>query len=437
MNQIISSLSTRSLITARCIWHVSVGVFFCLIVICGCQASLVQSAFPVQTGAKTLLTSEFEIFRGARIGLITNHSARVDSVHLVDLLHEVPDVQLVALFGPEHGLRGDAEAGATVVDALDDRTGIPIYSLYGAANRPSTEVLAELDMLVFDIQDLGVRFYTYISTMGRAMQSAAEANIPFVVLDRPNPLGGVRVDGYVRDSLHVSGVGLYPIPVQHGMTVGELARMIQGEAFLPGLEHLELKVVPMTGWTRDMLWPDTGLKWIPTSPNIPTFETALVYPGTCFFEGTTASEGRGTDRPFLTIGAPWLDVGAVVEHMISLELPGVLFAEETTIPRSIPGVANQPKFEGVNIHSISIQVTDIRTYVPVQTGLALLGAIFRFTPENQQESFLNERWLGLLAGTDRLQNSIRNGETMEIVASSWQSEVEVFSTRRNKYLLYD
>ncbi|GMQ82506.1 MAG: DUF1343 domain-containing protein [Rhodothermia bacterium] len=403
----------------------------------GCRSSVNNRLPSIQTGAQNLVDSDFEVLQGKRIGLITNHSARVDSVHLIDLLHNAPEVDLKALFGPEHGLRGDTEDGRAVPDAIDDRTGVPVYSLYGINNRPSAEMLAGLDMLVFDIQDVGVRFYTYISTMGRAMQSAAEVDIPFVVLDRPNPLGGVRIDGYVRDSLHVSGVGLYPIPVQHGMTVGELAGMIKGEAFLAGLESLELLVVPMIGWNREMLWPDTGLAWIPTSPNIPTFETALVYPGTGFFEGTSASEGRGTDHPFLTIGAPWIDAEAVVEQMNAIELPGVLFHKEEARPQSIPGVAEGPKFDGETIQAIVIQVTDYRAYVPVQTGVALLGTVFQFTPEKRRKDFFNEKWLGLLAGTDRLQKSIGEGKALDLVTSAWQREVEVFTTRRKKYLLYD
>ena len=403
----------------------------------GCRASGEVGGRSIQTGAHVLRNNHFDVLRGKRIGLITNHSARVDSVHLIDLLHTAPEVDLKALFGPEHGLRGDTEAGTSVTDTIDVRTGVPVYSLYGTENRPSDEMLAGLDILVFDIQDVGARFYTYISTMGRAMQSAAEVDIPFVILDRPNPLGGVRIDGYVLDSLHVSGVGLYPIPVQHGMTVGELAGMIKGEAFLPGLDSLELVVVPMTGWTREMLWPDTGVAWIPTSPNIPTFETALVYPGTCLFEGTSVSEGRGTDHPFLTIGAPWLDAKAVVEQMNAMEMPGVVFSEVKTQPHSIPGVAEGPKFDGETIQAIVIQVTNFWAYVPVQTGVALLKSVFQFTPENRRKDFFNERWLGLLAGTDRLQKSIGEGEALDLVVSSWQGEIETFSIKRNKYLLYD
>jgi len=257
------------------------------------------------------------------------------------------------------------------------------------------------------------------------------------VLDRPNPLGGVRVDGFVRDPLHVSGVGLYPIPIQHGMTVGELALMIQGEGFLPGLEDLDLRIVRMEGWHRDMLWPDLGWDWVPTSPNIPRFETALVYPGTCLFEGTVATEGRGTDDPFLTIGAPWLNAQAVASELNAAGLPGVRFTSESTVPTAISGVAENPKFRDQTIQAIRIHVTRADAYAPVPNGIAVLSAVYRNAPDSARGAFFNDRWLALLAGTNRLQSEIVEGKNSTEIALSWQEELDEFKKIRTRYLRYD
>src|SRR5512145_2098379 len=223
----------------------------------------------IVTGAEALARSGFAALAGKRVGLITNQTGRVGTEHLADLLSKAPNVRLTAILAPEHGFRGEAEAGAKVGASIDARTGVAVFSLYGATNKPTRQMLRNIDVLVFDIQDVGVRFYTYISTMGLAMQAAAEARIPFVVLDRPNPLGGDYVSGFVLEPALASFVGQYPIPIVHGMTVGELARMIKGERWLKGLDRLELTVVPLDGWRRAMCWPDLQRPWVPTSPNIP------------------------------------------------------------------------------------------------------------------------------------------------------------------------
>ena len=241
------------------------------------------------------------------VGLVVNHTALVGDEHLINLVHAAPNVRVGAIFGPEHGLRGKAEDGEAVSDGKDLLTGAPVYSLYGATRKPTSTMLAGLDVLIFDIQDVGARFYTFISTMGLSMQAAAEAGIPFIVLDRPNPLSGAYVSGFVLESEQESFVGQYAIPIAHGLTVGELAMMIQGEGLMPSLESLALEVVSMEGWDRSMQWPDTGRPWVATSPNIPRFDNALVYPGTCFFEATSASEGRGTLTPFLQVGSIAVD----------------------------------------------------------------------------------------------------------------------------------
>ena len=391
----------------------------------------------VRTGAQVLAESGFDLLAGKRVGLIVNHTAVVDSVHLVDLVHDAPNVELAAIFGPEHGLRGTADAGEAVADGRDGRTGAPIFSLYGQTRKPTPEMLAGLDVLVFDIQDIGARFYTFISTMGLAMQAAAEAGLPFVVLDRPNPLGGEHVAGFALDPQYTSFVGQYPIPIVHGLTVGELARMIQGEAMLPGLESLDLQVVAMTGWARSMQWPQTGLPWVKTSPNIPDFETALIYPGACFFEGTEASEGRGTHDPFRHVGAPWADGQTLADTLNARRLPGVRFEALQFTPRSISGMSANPKLQDTPLQGVRYVVTDAAAFRPVEAGVHALHAFYRQAPSAERASFFNARWLHRLAGTDRLHTLLTADATPQAIIAAWQDEVAAFRQRRAAYLLYE
>ena len=392
----------------------------------------------LQTGAQTLAARNFEALDGQRVGLIVNHTARVDTAHLIDRIHRAPNVELGALFGPEHGLRGTADAGEKVADGVDDQTGAPIYSLYGANRQPTAEQLGGLDALVFDIQDVGARFYTYISTMGLAMQAAAANDVPFIVLDRPNPLGGDYVSGFVREPEQESFVGQYPIPVAHGLTVGELARMIQGEAMLPGLDALDLRVVELSGWDRAERWPATGRAWTPPSPNLPTFETALVYAGACFFEATSASAGRGTHRPFLQLGAPWPEATgqALVDTLNARGLPGVTFEPAAFTPESIPNMASSPRLEGTPLHGVRYRVTDADAFEPVEAGVHVLHA-FHHAAEARGDSLVaRPRWLARLAGTPRLQAMLDDGATPASIIQSWTDEIDGFRARRQPYLLY-
>ncbi|GAB5517803.1 MAG: DUF1343 domain-containing protein [Rhodothermales bacterium] len=373
------------------------------------------------------------MLRGKRVGLITNHTGRVDTLHLADALHEAEGVTLAALFGPEHGLRGDADAGEKVDDGIDDATGAPIYSLYGQTRKPTPAMLTDVDVLVFDIQDIGARFYTYISTMGYAMQAAAEAGLPFVVFDRPNPLGGDLVEGWTLEPEHTSFVGAYPIPVVHGLTVGELAQMIQGEGWLDGLETLDLTVVPMTGWSRPMRWLDTGLPWIATSPNIPDFETAQIYAGTCFFEGTTASEGRGTETPFLLVGAPDAPHAAIATSLNAEALSGVSFQAEAFMPRSIEGMSSNPKLKNKTVNGVRLQVTDPASLQPVAVGVHTLHAFYQAQPDD----FLKADWLAKLAGTTQLRTMLAQNATPDAIVASWADDVGRFEALRTPYLTYD
>lgn len=394
------------------------------------------SCAPVKTGAAALVERGFDLLDGKRVGLVANHTARVDTAHLIDLIAAAPNVKLTALFGPEHGLRGTADAGEKVADGRDERTGIPVYSLYGETRKPTPDMLRDAEALVFDIQDIGARFYTYISTMGLAMQAAAEQGIPFVVLDRPNPLGGNYVSGFMLEPEHASFVGQYPIPMVHGMTVGELARMIRNESMMEGLDDLDLHVVEMEGWRRKMLWPDAGLPWIPPSPNIPDFETAVVYPGAVFFEATAASEGRGTRQPFVQVGAPWLNGQAAADSLNARNLPGVRFEAVSFAPTSIPGMASRPKLEGQALEGIRHILTDAQAFQPVETGIHVLDVFWRQARTMQEELVNRPASLARLAGTQRLLDLLQQGASPEAIAASWERETAAFREARAASLIY-
>lgn len=402
---------------------------------CSTASQQVEQPPRVKSGAQVLVDRGFDRLIGRRIGLITNHTAVVGSRHLIDILAADERFELVALFGPEHGLRGATQAGSEIEDSVDSASGVPVYSLYGARRSPPDSVLAGLDVLVFDIQDIGARFYTYISTMGRSMQAAARAGVPFLIVDRPNPLGR-RAEGFVLDSTDFSFVGLYPIPVTHGMTVGELALMIRGEHMLPGLDSLQLDVVPVSGWNPDSLWPAYGTTWIKPSPNIPDFETALVYPGAGFFEGTSWSEGRGTMAPFLNVGAPDIDAEALADSLNAEGLPGVRFEATSFTPESIPVMSESPKLMGVALQGVEIIVTDPNRYLPVATGVHLVNAAYRATPDSAKAEFFNSRWMRLISGGSRLESMITEGVPADSIVAAWGDEVAAFVEMRRGYLLY-
>jgi uncharacterized protein YbbC (DUF1343 family) len=392
---------------------------------------------PVATGAEVLVASSFSQIAGKRVGLISNQTGRVRGEHLADLLSRAPNVKLTALFAPEHGFRGAAEAGAMVGGDTDAKTGLPIYSLYGASRKPTLSMLRNVDVLVFDIQDVGARFYTYISTMGLAMRAAAAAGIPFVVLDRPNPLGGEYVSGFVLEAPLRTFVGQYPIPIVHGMTVGELARMIKGERWLDGLETLDLRVVEMQGWRRAMRWPQTQLAWVATSPNIPAFESALFYPGMGMVGETEVSEGRGTPTPFSLFGAPWLDAARAVTHLNALGLRGVRFEATSFTPRSIPGVAAHPRFEGKTIKGVHIVATDVGQVEPLEIGIHVLSMLIAEARSQKiAKLFGNLAMFHAIAGTKRLYRMLANGSRGADIVAAWQNESAHFKVQRAPYLLY-
>ncbi|WP_236025916.1 exo-beta-N-acetylmuramidase NamZ family protein [Geomonas azotofigens] len=386
----------------------------------------------VKTGAQVLSEQGFLPLRGKQFALITNQSAMVGDTHLLALM-EQKGVRPALIFSPEHGLKGNAEDGVKLAD--DASSPIPVKSLYGASRKPRPEDLEGIDLVVFDIQDAGARFYTYISTMGLAMQAAAQAGIPFLVLDRPNPLGGDYVAGFVREQIAGSFTSLYPIPQAHGLTVGELAGMIKGEAMLPDLDKLDLQVVRMQGWQREMRWPDTGLPWVATSPNLAAIESVLLYPGTGLLEGTGASEGRGSTRPFQIAGWPGIDAKALALRLNEEHLPGLHFEPLLFTPIRLPGISSAPKYRDREVAGVSIEITDYRKVMPVQTGVALLAALQAALPEKARPIFLRGG-IDDMAGSPQMRKGLQAGETEAAIEARWTPGVKRFLEQRKPYLLY-
>ncbi|NJD20416.1 MAG: DUF1343 domain-containing protein, partial [Gemmatimonadetes bacterium] len=390
-----------------------------------------------RTGAQVLADGGFTLLQGKRVGLIANHTTKVGERHLADMLHQAEGVQLLELFAPEHGIRGTADAGAAVATETDPATGLVVHSLHGDTLKPTPEMLGDLDVLAFDLQDVGTRFYTYISTMGLAMQAAAEAGITFMVLDRPNPLGGKLGEGFSLELENKSFIGMYPIPATHGMTVGEVARMLKGERMLDGLVALDLVVVEMQGWTRDTMWPETGLPWIPPSPNIPDFETAVIYPGACFFGSVEGNEGRGTEHPFIQQGTVWGDGEALAAELNARALPGLRFEPIAYTPRSIPGMATNPRLEGREVRGIRHVVTDARAVRPVEAGVNVLHAFWHQAPDSLKATFFVDRPFRNVTGTARVSGMIVEGRTPAEIVAAWQPDVAAFLEMRRPYLLYE
>jgi uncharacterized protein YbbC (DUF1343 family) len=380
----------------------------------------------VKTGADVLLEKRLDILRGKRVGLITNQSGRVSSgEYLLDALI-ARHVEVTALFGPEHGIRGTGAAGEAVPDSVDGKTHIPVFSLYGRIRKPVPSMLESVDLLLFDIQDVGARFYTYLSTLGLCMEAAAEKGIPFVVLDRPNPLGGILTDGPVlADSLR-SFVGMFPLPVIYGLTPGELAAMANGEGWLAGGAHADLTVIPMEGWTRTMLWRDTGLPWIPPSPNIRRPETALVYPATCYLEATNISEGRGTEEPFQVIGAPFVDGRELAGVLSSEGMKGVRVREVRFTPAS-------SKFRGVSCSGVRMQFTMSDSLRPVRVGVDVLCILMRKYPDSLT---VNKRGLARLLGDPEAFDLISRGKSPAFIAGRWETARQAYEARASRYFIY-
>ncbi|AJO21362.1 DUF1343 domain-containing protein [Weizmannia coagulans] len=382
-----------------------------------------------QLGVDVFLKEKVHLLKGKRVGLITNPTGVDQSLNsIVDRFARNPDIHLTALFGPEHGVRGSADAGAYVPFYTDSKTGLPVYSLYGETKKPTPEMLKDVDVLVFDIQDVGARFYTYIYTMAYAMEAAKEKGIPFIVLDRPNPIGGTKVEGPVLNPAYSSFVGMYSIALRHGMTAGELTKYFNKECGIGA----DLTVVPMKGWHRDMYADDTPLQWVMPSPNMPTLDTAIVYPGAALIEGTNISEGRGTTRPFELIGAPFIDGDLLAEKLNALGLPGVRFRSASFTPTT-------SKWAGKLANGIQIHVTDRNVYQSVETGIAIVKTIHDLYPG--QFTFRAEDKNGIsyfdqLIGNGWVRQDINRGASLKTIARKWQRDLGTWKKKREKYLMY-
>ncbi len=397
----------------------------------------------VRPGISVLLEDRLDLLDGKRVGLLTNASGVLpDLASTVDALIAAADVR--ALFGPEHGLLGAAAEGAHVAHGVH-RSGVPIHSLYGDQLAPTSAQLADLDVIVCDIQDVGCRFYTYAWTMVKTIEAAARANVTMIIADRPNPLGGA-IEGPGVEEGYRTLVGLHDVPIRHGLTLGEIARLVNGESSL----GCDLHVVPCEGWQRAMWWDATGLPWVPPSPNMPTLDTATVYPGTCLLEGVNVSVGRGTARPFEWLGSPWIDPVRLAETLNALELPGVRWRPVAFEPCVAP-------YAGTTCYGVQPHVTDRDSYRSVAAGVALLWALrtthgdhFAISPATgiyaDPESMRRrgyaspERWqtahFDRLAGAARLRESLLAGASLTQIVAEWPKYVDSFRARSQSALLY-
>ncbi len=403
----------------------------------------------MKLGVDVLLEKGAGMLRGKRVGLITNPTG-VDGQwrSIVDRLRATEGVQLVALYGPEHGVRGNAQAGEYVPFYFDASFGLPVFSLYGQSQKPPVDMLQNIDaymrsydtqhtgktveramlggveVMVFDLQDVGTRVYTYVATMAYAMQAAAEAGIPFVVLDRPNPIGGTLLEGPMLEyPEHSSFIGLYPVPLRHGMTAGELARWFNAR-YLP--RPADLTVVPMAGWRRECWFDETDAPWVMPSPNMPTLATATVYPWQVLLEGTNLSEGRGTTRPFELFGAAWIDGFALARALNARGLPGVAFREAWFTPTF-------SKFAGERCGGCQLHVTDRARFRPVATTLEILRVV-REQPGARLE--LHADYFDKVMGTASVRLGFERGDATAALAGRWSGELAQFAQERREYLLY-
>ena len=370
-------------------------------------------------GLDVLRARGFSPLASKRVGLVTHAAAiAADGVTAIDAFRAAPGVTLVALFSPEHGLGVDQNA--RVADRRDARTGLPLYSLYGEHAHPTTSELAGLDAIVIDLVDAGARFFTYESTLAYVLESAAQARLPVVVLDRPNPLGGAAVEGPMLDAARTSFVGVHPLPVRHGMTMGELARLFVSERKL----DLELLVVPVEGWKRSELWEDTNLTWTRPSPNLVSPTSALLYPGVALLEMTNVSVGRGTDAPFTVVGAPWLDGAKLTRALAAESLSGVAIEQAAFTPTA-------SAFVGRPCGGARFTVTDARAFQPVRLGFALIRALRAIAP-----AVWDERGVDVLLGGPAARASLDRGASLDEITAAWDADVEVFRARRAPFLLY-
>lgn len=388
---------------------------------------------PVQVGLEVLLQDVPQVMRGARVGLICNQSS-VNHVfeHAADLLHRHREFKLTALFGPQHGIRGDVQDNMIeTAHGMDRKTGLPVHSLYSETREPTEKMLEDVDVLVFDMQDVGCRIYTFVYTLANCMRIAGRLGKTVVVCDRPNPINGIDTSGNILEPEYASFVGLFPLPTRPGMTVGELAQMFRGEFNV----QCDLQIVPMTGWERKLWLDDTDAPWVMPSPNMPTLDAATVFPGTVHFEGTQLSEGRGTTKPFELIGAPYIDPDAYAERLTALALPGVIFRS----------CAFQPTFQKhakVTCGGVQIHVVDRERFDSVLAGIAMVKVAydmyrneFRWKEEPYEYVF-DKNPFDVISGTNKIREAIEQGVELDTIKAGWQKPLAEFKNTRAPYLLY-
>jgi uncharacterized protein YbbC (DUF1343 family) len=383
----------------------------------------------VTPGLEILLRDSAHLVSGRRVGFLTNQSAvTVAGESGIDLLHASPDVNLVALYGPEHGLRGGIEGGVRIAGGIDERTGVIVHSLYGTVQRPTPAMLRDIDVLLFDMQDIGARPYTFVWTMAMAMEAAAAQRIPFIVLDRPNPITG-RMEGPLMQmamrTVAQPITGYFPVPLRHGMTVGEIARYINAEYDIGA----ELTVIPAAGWQAAQWFDETGLPWIDPSPNIRSLDAALTYSGLVLFEATNLSVGRGTEAPFSYVGAPWLDTGRLLQRVAGYELPGVSLDTARFVPRGEGWVP----FRGETVRAVRIRITDREAYQPVLLTLVLLTEIRRQHPD---EFRITNEGMTQMLGSRWARQALDRGDDPRVTWRRWEAELKEWSAVRDRYRLY-
>ncbi|WP_432357280.1 exo-beta-N-acetylmuramidase NamZ family protein [Sporosarcina sp. UB5] len=382
----------------------------------------------VKLGVDVFFERNLSYLRGKRIGLLTNQTgANATLTSTIRLFHEHPELQLTALFAPEHGLLTNVKEGEKFTDAVHRSTGIPVYSLYGKTKKPTDEMMGQVDIVVFDIQDIGARYYTYIYTMAYMMEACARTGKRMIVLDRPNPIGGETVEGNLVDPDYTSFVGLYPIPNRHGMTVGELAAYFN-EAFRIGCE---LEVVGIEGWKRNSFYTDNGLPWIPPSPNTTSLDMMLLYPGMCLVEGTNLSEGRGTTQPFEVIGAPFIDGEKLQDNVNALGLKGIR-------ARALAFTPTYQKYKGQLCEGVQLHITDRRAFRPVESVaqvLAVIASMYADKIEFLEYENLRHPMFDLLAGNDMLRHGLLKGDIRPYLQQCTRDR-EKFMETRERYLRY-
>ncbi len=413
--------------------------FFYLIVVAliliniSCVNAHKSEVVDVLPGIEVLKNSNFEILKGKRVGLITNPTGFDNSMKsTIDVLFEEPSVNLVALFGPEHGVRGDVHAGDKVENMKDPKTGIPVFSLYGSTRKPTTEMLQGIDVLVYDIQDIGCRSFTYISTMGLAMEAAAENNIEFVVLDRPNPLGGEKIEGNLAEEEFISFVSQFKIPYLYGLTCGELAVMLNEEGMLSS--KCSLTVVPLEGWTRDMTFDMTGLQWVPSSPHIPQPLTSAFYPVSGILgELGYMSIGVGYTIPFQMFAAEWVDAEELSQRMNSYNLAGLYFRPIHIKPFYSVGV-------GTNLQGVQVHIMDYKQALLSEVQFYVMQAIAELYPEKAVFDNANEnrfRMFDLVSGSDYIRTEFSKRHKFSDIKDYWYKDVESFRELSKKYYMYN